>query len=143
MQEVFMAGAGEGAGQARGPLAAGDVPGLVRYLRAYGGTLPLGEIAALAAGIGRGTGCADLARAAPAVAEGADGSCASAEQVKALYGFGCECADHEIGFLAVRPLARALELAPDDKQVPGELVEACSKTGSTPAPWRCWRSTRP
>ena len=124
-----MAGAGEGAGQARGPLAAGDVPGLVRYLRAYGGTLPLGEVAALAAGIGRGTGCADLARAATAVAEGADGSCASAEQVKALYGFGCECVDHELGFLAVRPLARALELAPDDKQVLGELVEALQQDG--------------
>ena len=61
-----MAGAGERAGEARGLLAARDVPGLVRYLRANGGTLPLGEVAALVAGIGRVTGCADLARAATA-----------------------------------------------------------------------------
>jgi hypothetical protein len=49
--------------------------------------------------------------------------------VKALYDFGCECAGHEIGYLAVRPLARALALAPDAPQVLGELVTALEQDG--------------
>jgi hypothetical protein len=38
--------------QAQGLLAAGDVPGLIRHLRAAGERLPLGEMARLPAGGG-------------------------------------------------------------------------------------------
>src|SRR6201996_8147605 len=106
----------------RGLLAAGDVPGLVRYLRADGVLLPLEAVASLVAGVGRLVGCDDLARTASAIADGGDGS--GADDVKALYDFGCECVDHEIGYLAVGPLARALGLGPDVPHVLGELVTA-------------------
>lgn len=70
----------EGPEEARGLLAAGDVPGLLRYLRADGVLLPLEAVAALVAGVGRLVGCNDLARTAAAVATGRDGS--GAEDVK-------------------------------------------------------------
>jgi hypothetical protein len=121
-----MGDAGEGP-EARGLLAAGDVPGLLRYLRGDGVLLPLEAVAALVAGVGRLVGCDDLVWTAAAVAEGGDGS--GAEDVKALYDFGCECAGYEIGYLAVGPLARALVLAPDAPQVLGELVAALEQDG--------------
>ena len=122
-----MGDADEGPEEARGLLAAGDVPGLLRHLRADGVLLPLEAVAALVAGVGRLVGCDDLVQTAAAVADGGDGS--GAEDVKALYDFGCECVDHEIGYLAVGPLARALVLAPDAPQVLGELVTALEQDG--------------
>ena len=113
----------EGCERARGLVAAGDVPGVVRYLRADGGTLPVGEVAGLVAGLARLTGCGDLERAAVAAADG------GAEDAQALYDFGFACLDQGLAFLAVRPLERALELAPGAPAVLGELVDALEEDG--------------
>lgn len=113
-----MSDADEGFERARGLLAAGDVPGLMRYLRADGGTLPLGAMVALTADAARLSGCGDLERAAAAAMEG------GAQDAQALYGFGYACLDQGLAFLAARPLERALELAPGTPAVLCELVDA-------------------
>ena len=79
------------------------------------------------AGAARLAGFDDLARAAAAVADGGDGS--AAEDALALYNFGYACIEHGAGYLAVRPLARALELAPDAAPVLSELVTALEQDG--------------
>ena len=107
---------------AQGLLASGDVQGLLRYLRADGEALPLGEVARLVAGAARLAGFEDLAQAAAA---GGDG----AEDARALYDFGYACLDRGAGYLAVRPLARALELALDAGPVLSELVAALEQDG--------------
>jgi hypothetical protein len=112
--------------KAQGLLASGDISGLLRYLRADGEALPLGEVARLVAGAARLSGFDDLAQAA-AAAEGGDG--AGAEDARALYDFGYACMERGVGFLAVRPLARALELAPDAAAVLSELVAALEQDG--------------
>jgi hypothetical protein len=109
---------------AQGLLASGDVQGLLRYLRADGEALPLGEVARLVAGAARLAGFDDLAQAAAAAA-GGDG----AEDARAEYDFGYACLDRGAGYLAVRPLARALELAPDAGPVLSELVAALEQDG--------------
>ena len=96
---------------AQGLLASGDVQSLLRFLRADGEALPLGEVARLVAGAARLAGFDDLAQAAAAAAEGGDGS--GTADARALYDFGYACIERGAGYLAVRPLARALELAPD------------------------------
>lgn len=48
---------------AQGLLASGDVPGLLRHLRAHGEALPLGEVARLVTGAARLAGLDDLAQA--------------------------------------------------------------------------------
>jgi hypothetical protein len=53
--------------KAQGLLASGDISGLLRYLRADGEALPLGEVARLVAGAARLAGFDDLAQAAAAV----------------------------------------------------------------------------
>jgi hypothetical protein len=59
----------------RGPGgASGDIQGLLRYLRADGEALPLGEVAQLVARAARLAGFDDLAQAAAAVVEGGDSS---------------------------------------------------------------------
>jgi hypothetical protein len=108
---------------AQGLLASGDVQGLLRYLRAGGEALPLGEVARLVAGAARLAGLEDLAQAAAAA--GGDG----AEDARALYDFGYACLERGAGYLAVRPLARALELAPDAAPVLSELVAALEQDG--------------
>jgi tetratricopeptide (TPR) repeat protein len=113
--------------RARGLLAAGDISGLLRHLRAHGEALPLGEVARLVAGAAQLAGFADLAQAAAAVAEGEDGS--GPEDARALYEFGYACIERGIGYLAVRPLARALELAPDAAPVLSELITALEHDG--------------
>ena len=60
--------------KAQGLLASGDLPGLLRYLRADGEALPLGEVARLVAGAARLAGFDDLAQAAAAAAEVGDGA---------------------------------------------------------------------
>jgi hypothetical protein len=112
---------------AQGLLASGDVPGLLRHLRWHGEALPLGEVARLVAGAARLAGFDDLAQAAAAAAEGGDGS--SPQDARALYDFGYACVERGAGYLAVRPLARALELAPDAAPVLGELVAALEHDG--------------
>jgi Flp pilus assembly protein TadD len=116
--------------KAQGLLASGDISGLLRYLRADGEALPLGEVARLVAGAARLSGFDDLAQAA-AAAEGGDGAGAGAgaEDARALYDFGYACMERGVGFLAVRPLARALELAPDAVAVLSELVAALEQDG--------------
>jgi hypothetical protein len=111
--------------QAEGLLASGDVPGLLRHLRAHGEALPLGEVARLAAGAARLAGFADLAQAAAAVA----GAGAGSQNARALYDFGSACIERGAAGLAVRPLARALELAPDAAPVLSELVTALEHDG--------------
>jgi hypothetical protein len=108
--------------KARDLLASGDISGLLRHLRAHGEALPLGEVARLVAGAARLAGFDDLAQAAAAVAEGGDG--AGTEDARALYNFGCACIERGVGYLAVRPLARVLELAPDAAPALSELVAA-------------------
>jgi hypothetical protein len=70
-------------------LASGDVPGLLRHLRAHGEALPLGEVARLVSGAARLAGFEDLAQAAPAVADGWDG--ADTQYARAPYDFGYAC----------------------------------------------------
>lgn len=69
----------------------------------------------------------DLAQAAAAVAETEDGS--GMENARTLYDFGYACIERGVHHLAIRPLARALELAPDATQVLGELVVALEHEG--------------
>jgi hypothetical protein len=115
-------------GKAQGLLESGDVAGLLRYLRADGDALPLGEVAALVAGAGRLAGFDDLAQAAAAVAAGGYGP-STGDVVAALFLFGYTCMEHGAGYLAIRPLARALELAPDYGPVLSELVSALEQEG--------------
>jgi hypothetical protein len=110
---------------AQGLLASGDLPGLLLYLRTDGEALPLGEVARLVAGAARLAEFDDLAQAAAAAAEGGDG----AEDARALYDFGYACLERGAAHLAVRPLARALELAPDAGPVLSELVAALEQDG--------------
>jgi hypothetical protein len=119
---------------ARGLLSSGDVPGLLRHLRWHGEALPLGEVARLVAGAARLAGFDDLAQAAAAAAEPGDGS--SRQDARALYDFGYACIERGAGYLAVRPLARALELAPDAAPVLGELVAALEHDGQHARPCR-------
>jgi hypothetical protein len=115
----------DGLEKAQGLLASGDVPGLLRYLRAEGDALPLGEVARLVAAGAQLAGFDDLAQAATAVAGGEDGT----RDARALYDFGYACTDRGASYLAVRPLARALELAPDAAPVLSELVAALEQDG--------------
>jgi hypothetical protein len=114
-------------GKAQGLLASGDLSGLLRYLRADGEALPLGEVARLVAGAARLAGFDDLAQAAAAAAESGDG--AGTGDARALYDFGYACTERGVCYLAVRPLARALELAPDAAPVLSELVTALEQDG--------------
>jgi hypothetical protein len=111
--------------KAQGLLASGDISGLLRHLRFHGEALPLGEMARLVAGAARLAEFDDLAQAAAAVTEGGDGT----EDARALYDFGYACIERGAGHLAVRPLARALELAPDAAPVLSELVVALENDG--------------
>jgi hypothetical protein len=113
--------------EAQGLLASGDIAGLLQCLRWHGQALPLGEVARLVAGAARLAGFDDLAQAAAAVAEGGNGS--GTEDARALYHFGHACLERGAGYLAVRPLARALELAPDAAPVLSELVAALEHDG--------------
>ncbi len=106
-------------------LASGDVSGLLRQLRCHGDALPLAEVARLVAGAARLSEFDYLAEAAAAVAEDGDGT----RNVRALYYYGYACVERGIDHLAVRPLARALELAPDSSPVLGELVAALESDG--------------
>jgi tetratricopeptide (TPR) repeat protein len=112
---------------AQGLLASGDIPGLLRHLRAHGEALPLAEVARLVAGAARLAEFDDLAQAAAAVAEGEDGS--GTPDARALYDFGYACIERGVADLAIRPLARALELAPDAASVLSELVTALEQNG--------------
>jgi hypothetical protein len=112
--------------KAQGLLASGDISGLLRYLRADGEALPLGEVARLVAAAARLAGFDDLAQAAAAAAVGVG---AGTEDARALYDFGYACTERGAGYLAVRPLARALELAPDAAAVLRELVAALEQDG--------------
>jgi hypothetical protein len=111
--------------KAQGLLESGDVAGLLRYLRTDGDALPLGEVAALVAGAGRLAGFDDLEVAGAEVAHGAQGMPESA----ALWLFGYACMEHGAGYLAIRPLSRALELAPDSAPILSELVTALEQDG--------------
>jgi hypothetical protein len=112
--------------KAQSLLASGDVAGLLAYLRTDGEALPLGEVARLVAGAAQLAGFDDLAQAGAAVASG-DGS--GTQDALALYHFGYACTEHGAACLAVRPLARALELAPDAAPVLSELVAALEQNG--------------
>jgi hypothetical protein len=110
--------------EAESLLASGDLPGLVRELRVHGGDLPLIEVARLAVGAARLAGFDDLAQAAAAAADSS-----GSRDARVLYDFGYACLEHGAGYLAVRPLARALELAPDAAPVLSELVTALEQDG--------------
>jgi len=110
----------------RALLAAGDISGLLRHLRVRGQDLPLGEVAQLVAGAARLAEFDDLAQAAAAVA-GSDAG--SGDSARLLFDYGYACIERGIHYLAVRPLTRALELAPDATQVLGELVVALENEG--------------
>lgn len=117
----------EAIAEARALLASGDLPGLLRYLRADGGALPLGGVAGLVAEAAGLAGFDDLARAAAAVSGGGDG--AGLPEPYALWHYGYLCLERGVGYLAIRPLARALELLPGAAPVLGELVTALEQDG--------------
>jgi tetratricopeptide (TPR) repeat protein len=110
--------------EAEGLLASGDLPGLLRQLRVHGGELPLVEVARLVAEAAQLAGFDDLAQAAAAAADGS-----GPQDARVLYDFGYACLERGAAYLAVRPLARALELAPDAAPVLGELVTALEHDG--------------
>jgi hypothetical protein len=112
--------------EARGLLASGDVPGLLRLLRTGGGELPLGQVVQLVAGAAQIAGFDDLAQAAAAVA---GGDCSGTREAQALFNFGFACIEHGAGYLAIRPLALALDLAPGSGAVLSELVTALESDG--------------
>jgi hypothetical protein len=112
---------------AQGLLAAGDVPGLIRHLRAAGERLPLGETARFLAGAARLAGFDDLARAAAAVGSVRDGF--RAQDAQALYDLGYACAERGVPGLAVGPLALALELVPDSVPALSEFVSSLEQDG--------------
>jgi hypothetical protein len=85
-------------------------------------------VAALMAGAGQLAGFDDLAQAAAAMAYGGDGP-GTGDAVAALFLFGYACMEHGVGYLAIRPLARALELAPDSGPILSEPVTALEKEG--------------
>jgi hypothetical protein len=107
-------------------LASGDVPGLLRFLRRDGDELPLGQVIQLVAGAARLAGFDDLAQAAVAVR---GGDCSGTREAQALYGFGFACLERGAGYLAIRPLARALDLAPGSARVLSELITALEGDG--------------
>jgi tetratricopeptide (TPR) repeat protein len=108
-------------------LASGDIARLMRHLRVRGKALPLNEVARLVAGAARLAEFDDLAQAAAAVAGSGDAS--GGQDARALYAFGYACIERGIQHVAIRPLARALELVPDATQVLGELVVALEHEG--------------
>jgi tetratricopeptide (TPR) repeat protein len=114
--------------KAQSLLDSGDIPGLLLHLRGHGEALPVGEMARLVAGAARLAGLDDLAQAAAAVAAAGTGG-PGPEDVLALYNFGYACIELRIEYLAVPPLARALELAPDAAPVLSELVAALEQDG--------------
>ena len=69
----------------------------------------------------------DLARAAAAAAQAGDGS--GPHDARVLYDFGYACLERGAGYLAVRPLTRALDLAPDAAPVLSELITALEQDG--------------
>jgi hypothetical protein len=81
-------------------------------------------VARLVTGAARAAGLDDLEQAAAAVAEGGDRSGGWE-----LFKFGYACLEHGLGYLGVRPLARALELVPDAPPVLTELVAALEQDG--------------
>jgi hypothetical protein len=115
--------------KAQGLLASGDVPGLLRLLRAQGETLPLEQVAQLVEGAAQAAGFDDLQQAAAALAALHADTSPPGDALAALWRFGYACLEHGAGYLAVRPLARALELAPDASPVLGELVSALEADG--------------
>jgi hypothetical protein len=102
-------------------LAAGDVAGLIRHLRARGDALPLPDFVRVLRDSARSMDFDDLAEAAQAVLEAEPGS---QDQAVALYGFGYECIERGIAFLAVRPLRTAVVMAPDVLRLRTELAAA-------------------
>lgn len=113
--------------KARELLASGDIPGLLRHLRTQGDAIPLGDVAQLAAKAARNSGFTDLEQAASAAAKHGKGS--GDKSVRALYDFGYACIERGVDYLAIRPLARALELAPSAVPVLSELVAALEHEG--------------
>jgi hypothetical protein len=97
----------EGLREAEGLLAAGDIPGLFRLLRAGGEALPLAQVARLVAGAAQLARFDDLVQAAAMVA--GDGNGSGPQDALALYNFGYACTEQGASYLAVRPLVAALE----------------------------------
>jgi hypothetical protein len=114
------------AGRAQDLLASRDLPGLLRHLRAEGEALSLSEMACVVAQAAHLAGFDDLARAA-ALADGTDGS--GEQDPQLLFDFGYALVERGAGFLAIRPLARALELAPGSGPALSELVAALAQEG--------------
>lgn len=112
--------------QANGLLASGDVAGLLRFLRTDGGELPLGRVIQLVADAAQIAGFDDLTQAATALV---GGDCSGTREAQALYNFGFACLEHGAGYLAIRPLALALHLAPGSAAVLSELVTALEGDG--------------
>ena len=114
-------------------------PGLLRYLRMHGDDLPLGAMARLVAGAAQLAGFDDLAHAAAAVAEAGDGP--GTQDARALYDFGYACIERGAGYLAVRPLARALDWRRAPCRCSANSSRPWNTTGSMPAPSPCSSST--
>ncbi|GAB2517958.1 hypothetical protein [Nocardia heshunensis] len=85
----------------RGLLAADDVPGSVRALRAIADTAPLPEIAAITRELAAHTGFDDLAATASVVADGPG-------DPDAYLRFGYDCIERGISFAAISALRAAL-----------------------------------
>ncbi|MFV2178243.1 hypothetical protein ACFHW2_38100 [Actinomadura sp. LOL_016] len=107
----------------------GDIPGLLRHLRANAETMDLRDLARLLEGAAAASGFDDLREAAAAVAgtggrrrPGLGGRGGPGAQE--LYDFGYACVERGVAALAVPALRAALELLPGEVGLVRELVAA-------------------
>ncbi|QFG20438.1 hypothetical protein [Actinomadura sp. WMMB 499] len=109
----------------------GDIPGLLRHLRANAEEMDLRELARLLEGAAAASGFDDLREAAAAVAgtggrRGRFGRGGRSREPGAqeLYDFGYACVERGVATLAVPALRAALELQPGELGLVRELVSA-------------------
>ncbi|WP_217998465.1 tetratricopeptide repeat protein [Actinomadura rubrobrunea] len=103
--------------EAQALLQSGDIPGLLRHLRAHADGMEPAEAARLMAEAAARSGFEDLREAAVAVA-------ADPSDPQKLYDYGYACVERGVSFLAVPALRAALALVPGERALLTELVAA-------------------
>ncbi|MBX6766774.1 MAG: hypothetical protein IRY90_06430 [Actinomadura rubrobrunea] len=103
--------------EAQALLQSGDIPGLLRHLRAHADGMEQAEVARLIAEAAARSGFEDLREAAVAVA-------ADPSDPQKLYDYGYACVERGVSFLAIPALRAALALVPGERVLLTELVAA-------------------
>ncbi|MEV4759849.1 hypothetical protein AB0J86_32790 [Micromonospora sp. NPDC049559] len=107
----------EGLAGAWRAVSAGDVPATVRHLRGAAADAPVDELARVVERLATAVRLDDLAGAARRLAD-------DPETPQTQYDFGYACIEHDLPFLAIPPLQRALRAVPDERAVRSELAVA-------------------